>query len=108
MVEVLTITFAAVAAAMADMGEARRALVLAQDAAKGATRTEPAGWWPQLWGKHRRAAEQRTRSFSVRRLAHLFLFVFGLEHGPRRIDRGSMQETSISFPGGCCPPPANG
>ena len=36
------------------------------------------------------------------RLVNLFPLAFGLEHGPRRGDRGSRQQASDSFPGGCC------
>ena len=43
MVGVASTTTAAVAAAVAETGEARRVLVVAQDAAKGAIRVEPTG-----------------------------------------------------------------
>ena len=60
---------------------------------------------PQIWGRHRRAAEHRDRTFSVGRLVHLvplIPLVLGLEHGPRRADRRSGQKASDSFPGGWC------
>ena len=86
-VGMVTTTTAAVADAMVGTGEACRVLVVGQDAAEGETRAEPT-WSPQLWGRHWRAVEQRTRSFSVGRLVHLLPLVFGLEHGQRRGGRG--------------------
>ena len=97
-----TTTAAGVTAAVVEAREVHQELVVAQDAAKGATGAELTGVVTAALGGHRRAAEQRTRSFSVGRLVHLLPLVLGLEHGPRRDDRGSKQKASISFPGGFC------
>ena len=99
---VATATTAAVAAAVVKAGKARRVLVVAQDAAKGATRAEPTGAVVAALGEALEGGEQRTRSFSVGRLVRLLPFVFGLEHGPRRGDLGSRQEASNSSHSGYC------
>ena len=51
-------------------------------------------------------AEQRKRPFGMGRLAHPLPLIFGLEHGPRRGDRGSRQEVSRAMAGGASGPEA--
>ena len=64
------------------------------------------GRGPRLWGRHRRAAEQRQRPFSVGRLVHLLPIVFDLEHGPRWGGRDGRQEVSRAMAGGASAPEA--
>ena len=102
-----TTTAVEMIAAVVEAREACRVLVVAQDAAKGATRAgKTEVWRPQLWGRHRRAAEKSTRSFSVGRLVHLLPLNFGLERGPRRSGRVSRQEVSRAIDDGASGPEA--
>ena len=58
----------------------------------------------QLWRRQQRAEERRKRTFRVGRLANLLPLVSGLEHGPRRGDRGSRQQVSRAIAGGASEP----
>ena len=51
-------------------------------------------------GRGKRRAEERCeRTFSVGRLVNLLPLAVGLEHGPRRGDRGSTQQVSRAMVG---------
>ena len=89
MVGVGTTTTAAVAAAMVETGEAGRILVVAQDAAKGATKAEPYGVVATAPGKATEGGGTAHEFVQCGTARHLLPLVFGLEHRPRRGDRGS-------------------
>ena len=96
MVGVATTTTAAGVTAVVEAGEAHQVLVWLRVPPRGQLWSQQPWQWPQLWRRKRRAEERRERTFSVGRLVNLLPLVLGLEHGPRRGDRGSRQKVSKS------------
>ena len=106
MVGVATTTTAAGVTAGVEAGEARWVLVWYGAPPTGQLWSQQQGQWPLLWRRQRIAEERRERTFSVGRILDRLPLVFGLEHGPRRGDRGNRQEVSRAMARGASRPEA--
>ena len=106
MVGVATTTTAARVTAVVEAGEAHRVPVWLRAPPRGQRWSQQPGQWPQLWPRQRREEERREKTFSVGWLVNLLPLVFGLEHGPRRGDRGIRQQVSRAMAEGASGPEA--
>ena len=90
--------------AVVEAREVHQVLLVAQDAAKGATKADPTRVVVSALGKAPEGGSTAHQVVGMGPLVHLRPLVFGLEHGPRRCGRGCTQEVSKTMDDGASGP----